>query len=91
MRIIYGTHALVRMFQRHIKVEKVRDVLTRGETIEDYSDDMPYPSRLILGWRWRRPLHVVAVFNEIENEFIVITVYEPDPTLWSADFRKRKT
>jgi hypothetical protein len=89
MKIVYRTHALVRMFERRIRVEDVRGVLVNGETIEDYPDDIPYPSRLILGWRGRRPLHVVAAYNADDEEIIVITVYDPDPALWSKDFRRR--
>jgi hypothetical protein len=89
MKIVYRTHALVRMFQRRIRVEDVRGVIVNGETIEDYPDDIPYPSRLILGWRARRPLHVVAAYNNADGETIVITVYEPDPAFWSEDFRRR--
>jgi hypothetical protein len=47
MKILYRTHALVRMFQRKIRVEDVRGVVVNGETIEDYPDDVPYPSCLI--------------------------------------------
>jgi hypothetical protein len=89
MKIVYRTHALVRMFQRRIRVEDVRGVIVNGETIEDYPDDIPYPSRLILGWSGNRPLHVVAAYNDADEETIVITVYEPDPALWSEDFRRR--
>jgi len=70
-------------------VEDVRGVLVNGETIEDYPDDIPYPSCLILGWRGRRPLHVVAAYNVDDEEIIVITVYDPDPALWSEDYRRR--
>lgn len=54
------------------------------------SDDRPYPSRLVLGWRSARPLHVVVAHNSDENELIVITAYEPDLGLWEADFKRRK-
>ncbi len=33
-----------------------------------------------------RPLHVVVAENPVGNEAIVITVYEPDATIWEADF-----
>ncbi len=65
---------------RHITVEDVEAVLDTGETIEQYPDDIPYPIRLMLGWRGSRPLHVVVA--EKENELIVITAYEPDPAQW---------
>jgi len=79
------------MFERQLGVEDVEAVIEGGETIEDYPNDKPYPSRLVLGWRGARPVHVVAADNLSENELIVITVYEPDAELWEADFRRRKT
>jgi hypothetical protein len=37
-----------------------------------------------------RPLHVVAAENAEAHETIVITVYDPDPTLWEPGFRQRR-
>jgi hypothetical protein len=70
---------------------EVRHVIATGETVEDYPDDTPYPSRLVLGWNGRRPIHVVVADNPDDNENIVITVYEPDPEEWEPDFKGRKT
>ncbi len=70
-------------------MEDVRRVLAEGEVIEDYADDTPYPSCLILGWREDRPLHIVAAYNAQEDETIVVTVYEPDPSRWDVTFRRR--
>jgi hypothetical protein len=78
------------MFQRQISESDVRYILDTGEVIEDYPDDTPYPSRLVLGWSESRPLHIVAADNPIAQETIVITVYEPDPNKWDSDLRKRK-
>ena len=89
-KLVFRVHALLRMFERRISINDVNAVVGRGETIEDYPDDKPYPSRLLLGWRGARPLHVVVADNLSENELIVITAYEPDPELWEADFRRRK-
>ncbi len=66
-------------------------MIRTGETIEDYPTDLPYPSRLVLGWRGPRPIHVVVADNINDGENIVITVYEPDPEEWEADFKRRKT
>ena len=90
-RVIFRVHALQRMFQRRISVEEVRNVLETEEVVEDYPNDTPYPSRLILGWYGSRPIHVVAAHNQLDNVMIVITVYEPDPDQWKADFKRRKT
>ena len=64
--------------------------LRSGEVIEDYSDEMPFPSSLILGRRGDRPLHVVMAENTRDNELVVITVYEPDPSQWKTHFKSRK-
>ena len=68
---------------------EVQAVLGSGETITDYPGDTPYPSRLVLGWAGRRPLHVVAAYNAVDDETIVVTVYEPDPAEWNPDFRRK--
>jgi len=59
-----------------------------SEIIEDYPDDPRGHSALVLGLtRAREPLH--AVWSIHENKAILITIYRPDPKLWS-DWRKRK-
>lgn len=63
MRVIYRVHAVQRMFERGITEAEVRSVLTHGEEIAAYPDDNPYPSRLRLGWRGERPVHVVAAYK----------------------------
>jgi hypothetical protein len=78
------------MYQRTISAAEVRHVIATGETVEDYPDDTPYPSRLVLGWNGSRPIHVVVADNIDDEEKIVITVYEPDPLEWEPDFKRRK-
>ena len=87
--LIFRVHAIQRMAQRGINVEDVRRVLDTGEVIEDYPDDFPYPSALVLGWIGRQPIHVVAATTPAEK--IVITVYEPDAIRWERDYKRRKT
>jgi hypothetical protein len=58
--------------------------------VEDYPDDTPYSSRLVLGWSGSRPIHVVVADNVDDQENIVISVYESDPTEWEPDFKRRK-
>lgn len=87
--IIYRIHAIQRMFQRNISEKDMRSILTKGEIIEEYADDTPYPSRLILGWIGGRPIHIVAADNRAGDEIIIITVYEPDKEKWSDDFKRR--
>ena len=89
-RVVLRLHAQQRMFARGIKTPDVEAVLAGGETIEEYPADTPYPSRLVLGWVRGRPLHVVAAENREDGETIVITAYEPDPTQWDAEFKRRR-
>lgn len=88
--LVFRPHAIQRMFERGISTSQVRRALEESQVIEDYPDDMPFPSRLALGWHESRPIHVVAARNEEEDETIVITVYEPDPQKWNSDFRRRR-
>ncbi len=89
--LVFRVHAIQRMYQRTISAAEVRHVIATGETVEDYPDDTPYPSRLVLGWNGRRPIHVVVADNIDDEENIVITVYEPDPLEWEPDFKRRKS
>ncbi len=90
MRLIYRQHAVRRMFERGISTQDVAAALVDGQKIEDYPTDTPYPSCLWLGHSASRPLHVVFADNQDDGERIIITVYEPDPALWMADFATRK-
>jgi len=57
--------------------------------IEDYSDDYPYPSCLILGLTIsQKSLHVVVGSNGQLAK--VITAYYPDPDKWDHDLKTRK-
>lgn len=87
---VFRVHALQRMVERRISDAAVREAVENGEIIEDYPDDTPYPSQLILAWVSARPLHVVVARNTDADETIVITVYEPDPEQWDEEFKRRK-
>lgn len=89
-RLVFRAHALQRLFERAIGVSEVRAVLETGEVIARYEGDRPYASRLVLGWREGGPLHVVVADGPRSDITFVITVYEPDPDLWSPDFRSRR-
>jgi hypothetical protein len=78
------------MFERKISTDDVRQILSNGEVVEEYPEDKPFPSRLILGWRGPDPTHVVVADNKTSGERIIITVYEPEPTMWEADFKRRR-
>lgn len=88
MNMVYRKHAIIRMFERGIRDEDIRSVLLSGEVIADYPNDTPYPSRLILGWVEKRPIHVLSAQTE-DNQTIIITAYHPDHKLWESDFKRK--
>lgn len=88
--VIFSLHAIQRMFERRIGVDDVLSVLQHGLTIEQYPDDVPYPSRLIVGWRDKRALHVVVAEDSASAMTIVVTVYEPERSRWDSSFRQRR-
>ena len=83
-------HAVRRMFERGISIDDVLAVLSNGERIASYPEDRPYPSHLVLGWRFGRPLHVVVAVDAVTNRCAVVTLYEPTSALWEPGFRARK-
>jgi hypothetical protein len=87
--LVFRAHALRQMWRRGIDIEEVRDALRAGAAIEEYPDERPYSSRLVLGWSQGRPIHVVAAEGPDET-IIVVTVYEPAREQWEPDFRTRK-
>jgi len=89
MRYIFRVHAVRRMFERRISRDDVRHVVEYGRVVEDYPDDKPYPSRLMLGYCGEKPIHVVLADNFSADERIIITAYEPDPKQWDAHFMRR--
>jgi hypothetical protein len=90
-KVIFRVHAVQRMFERNVSVKGVVGAIKTGETIEDYSAEMQEPSRLILGFQGKRPLHVVVSENPASNETMIITVYIPSPGKWDKDFKGRRS
>jgi hypothetical protein len=84
-------HAAQRMLERNISVADVLVVVNGGETIEDYQEDTPSPSRLTLGWIEQRPVHVVWATAPSTGRIVIITVYEPSSGEWDTTFRQRRT
>lgn len=89
--VLFRIHAVQRMFERNISVKNVCQVLQSGETIEDYSTEMPEPSHLMLGFQGKRAFHVVTSEDPVRGQIAVITVYAPDPHKWSKNFKSRRS
>ena len=88
-KIAFSGHIISQMFKRNISVDDIIVILEDGEIIAAYSDDKPYPSYLILGFRNERPLHLVVAKDNQTDQCIMLTVYEPDQKAWSLDFKSK--
>ncbi len=87
---IFSGHAVRQMFHRRIDQDEVLEVLRNGETIAEYPNDQPFPSRLLVGFSAGRPIHVVAGFDGSSGICYVITAYHPDRDLWDDGFKRRE-
>jgi hypothetical protein len=85
-RILYSDHVISQMFRREITLSEVKMILDEGEIIREYPEDTPYPSFLVLGFANLRPLHLLVAKDDA-GICILVTVYEPDKNVWSADFK----
>ena len=89
-RIKWQRHALERMMERNIYRSEVKQVLLKGELIEEYIDDHPLPSGLFLKFINKMPLHVVAAVDKETNWCYIVTAYHPDSNHFESDFKTRK-
>lgn len=82
-------HALERLLERGFSRAQIIEAIMKGEVIESYPTDRPYPSCLILK-SGEEPLHVVAAIDAAGNICHVITVYEPDLEHFEPDLKTRR-
>ena len=81
-------HSRKRLLERGIGIQDISTAIEDGEIIEDYPDDYPFPSCLILGSSNEKVIHLVASINE--SIIYLITAYIPNPEQWEADWKTRK-
>lgn len=87
--VMVTQHASLRFRQRGIRMKDIRNTVMTGTIIEQYEDDTPFPSCLILGKTLLgQPLHVVM--SDEGSATSIITAYIPDPKKWDATFTMRK-
>jgi hypothetical protein len=87
-RYRYTVHAAQQLIARRIRTEEVQQAIASGEVIEDYPQHHYGPACLILGRTRRgRVLHVLCALKPV---VAVITVYEPSPEKWEADWKRRR-
>lgn len=90
-RIFYTEHALEEMNTEEevITPEEVREVISKGEIIEDYPEDRRGHSYLISFYTSQRK-HIHVVCAPKESYLTIITVYIPTSNRWKGDFKTRR-
>jgi len=79
------------MLERDISRSDVKLVLLEGEIIEEYPEDQPFPSFLLLGFiEKKKPLHVVAALDKKTGWCYIITAYRPDLSHFKGDYITRR-
>lgn len=82
-------HARIRLFERNITIDDVICCVENGKIIEQYENDKPFPSCLILGVELKgKYIHVVVSCNE--DYIYLITAYYPDEQHWQDNFKTRR-
>ena len=89
--VLFSDHAITQMFKRNISVDDVKRVIEGGANIAEYPYDKPYPSYLMLASVNNRPIHIVVGKDEEEERCIVVTAYEPDPSIWEPGFKSKRS
>ena len=90
-KIALKRHSILRMRQRKVSAEEIRQALLSGRIIEDYPSDRPLPSGLVLGYTSDgRAMHAVVAIDEEEPMLWLITVYEPSFSDWEEGFDRRR-
>ena len=73
-----------------LSLDEVFSSVHGGEVIEDYPEDRPFPSCLVLGKTVHGdPVHSVWAYNSDVRWAVLITVYRPDPKRWE-NWRTRR-
>ena len=81
-------HGQIRLRERHITIDDLIAAIDTGIIIEQYEQDYPLPSCLIMGKIDNRVIHMVV--SKEDDTIYLITAYEPDKDKWSDDFKQRK-
>jgi hypothetical protein len=82
-------HARVRLAERGITVGDIQNAISTGEIIEQYENDKPFPSCLLLGSTDQNKfIHVVSSIDN--GNLYVITSYFPNIDEWDNTLKMRK-
>lgn len=81
-------HAAKRLEQGGITTDDLLSCIMHGSLIEQYPEDYPLPSCLILGTSIKNQFLHVVVGSDLKKLWIV-TAYYPSSVKWENDFKTR--
>ena len=84
---LIASHAKSRMAERLITTLNIENAIKNGEIIEEYPEDKPCPSILLLGKVKKKPIHIVI--GICEDHIRIITEYIPSKEKW-INYKKRR-
>lgn len=74
-----------------LNMNDILDSIKNGEIIDEYENDKPYPSSLILSHiKKGMPIHTVWAYNVKTKYAVLITIYKPDLQKWFNDMKTRR-
>ena len=86
----YRRHVFDKLRALDLVLAEFQQLLGRGDVIAEAEDGSAERREVVLLVEWLRPLHLVIVVDSAREEERLVTVYEPDPSIWTADFRRRR-
>ena len=87
--IVMTSHANAQCTERLIDSSDILEALLHGEIIEDYPNDYPFPSCLLLSFsKSGKPTHVCCGIGD--GKIYIITAYYPTTEKWEDDMKTRK-
>lgn len=90
-RYLYRQHVFDKLRSLDIVLTEFQQLLGLGEIIAEAASARPAQLKeIVLLVEWLHPLHVVIVVDIARREERLVTVYEPDASRWTADFRRRR-
>ena len=82
-------HAKIRLTERGITIDDIKNAIKTDEIINQYEYDKPFPSCLLLGLTEENAyIHVVVSIDD--GYLYIITAYFPDENEWENDLKTRK-
>lgn len=87
--VLRSEHAIRRCAERGISMTDLAVAIDNGRIIEQYEDDLPFPSCLLLGVASNgRPIHIVM--SDEGHDALIITAYWPSYDKWEHGYIVRK-